>query len=89
MLVFVCLYLCLGTEIPSKNLTKEERDAIYNLKNYPCKTDLMSYKQLNDEEVFEQVPNNSSVLVKTLIERIKKRYTCGWISRKILLSFLR
>ena len=77
----------LDIEIPSKrfnNLTKEERKALYNLKDDPgimikgadksfvvvvwYREDCLkeAYRQLDDKEVYEQVPDDPSVLANTL-----------------------
>ena len=75
----------LDTEIPSKgfnNPTKEEREALYSLKDDPSiiikgadkgsvvvvwdREDYLkeAYRQLDDKEVCEQVPDDPSVLPK-------------------------
>ena len=77
----------LNIEIPSKrfnNLTKEEREALYSLKDDPSiiikgidkgyvvfvwvREDYLkqAYRQLDDKEVYEQVPDDSSALANTL-----------------------
>ena len=85
----------LDTEIPSRgyeNLTKEERNAFYNLKDdtniimkgsdkgsivVVCDTQEYlreSYKQLEDKEVHERVPNDSSVLVNSIMKVFEKMH---------------
>ena len=83
----------LDIEIPSKrfnNLTKEEWEALYSLKD-DCsiiikgadkgsvvvvwdREDYLkeAYRQLDDKEVYEQVPDDPSVLANTLIKALEK-----------------
>ena len=83
----------LDTEIPSKrfnNLTNEEREAWYSLKDDPSiiikgadkdsvvvvwdREDYLkeAYRQLDDKEVYQQVPDDSSVLANTLMKALEK-----------------
>ena len=80
-------------EIPSRrynNLTKEERDALYSLRDDSSiiikgadkgsvvvvwdRKDYLkeAYKQLEDREVYEEVPNDPSVLLNTIIKAVEK-----------------
>ena len=72
------------------NLTKEEREALYSLKDDPNiiikdadrnsvvvdwgREDYLkeAYKELDDKEMYEQVPDNLSVLANTLIKALEK-----------------
>ena len=99
----------LDIDIPSKrynNLTKEERDALYNLRedstiiikgadkgsvkviwdreNYLKE----AYKQLEDREVYEEVSNDSNVLVNTIIRALKKIRLRGDLSDDTLNYFV-
>ena len=99
----------LDTEIPSKrfkNLTKEEREALYSLKddrsiiirgagkgsavvvwdreNYLKE----AYRQLDDKEVYEQVPDDPSVLANTLMKALEKIRLRGDLSKDTLGYFL-
>ena len=82
----------LDIEIPSKrfnNLTKEEREALYSLKDGPsiimkcadqCSVFVVwdredylkeAYRQLDDREVYEQAPDDPSVLANTLMKALE------------------
>ena len=83
----------LDIEIPSKrfsNLTKEEREALYSLKDDPSiivkgagkdsfvvvvwdRENYLKevYRQLDDKEVYEQIPDDLSVLASTLIKALE------------------
>ena len=83
----------LDIEIPSKrynNLTREERDALYSLRDDSTiiikgadkgsvvvvwdREDYLkeAYIQLEDREVYEEVSNDSNVLVNTIIKALEK-----------------
>ena len=83
----------LDIEIPSKrynNLTKNERNALYSLKDDPSimikgadkgsvvavwdREDYLkeAYKQLEDREVYEEVPNDPNVLINTIKKALEK-----------------
>ena len=47
-----------------------------------------AYRQLNDKEVFEQVPNDSSVLGNTLMKPLEKRRLRSDLSKGILDYFM-
>ena len=87
----------LDIEVPSKrfnNLTKEESEVLYTLKDDPSiiikgadgesavfvwgREDCLkeAYRQLEDKEVYEQVPNNTSM-------KALEKYNCGGTCRKI------
>ena len=95
----------LDIEIPSRrynNLTKEERDALYSLRDdSPIiikgadkgsvvvvwdREDYLkeAYKQLEDREVYEEVPNDPSVLVNTIIKALEKTRLRGDLSSDTL-----
>ena len=66
-------------EIPSRryiNLTKEERDALYSLRD--DSTIIIKGEEKGsvvvvwDREVYEEVPNDPSVLVDTIIKVLEK-----------------
>ena len=89
----------LDIEIPPKrltNLTKEEREAFYSLKDDPSiiikgvdkgffivawdKKDYLkeAYKQLDDKEVYEQVPDDLTSIANILkIKSIKRNMSAG------------
>ena len=88
----------LDIEIPSKrfnNLTKEEREALYSLKDDPSiiikgadkgsvvvvwdREDYLkeAYRQLDDKEVYEQVPDDPSALANILIKALEKKRLRG------------
>ena len=96
-------------EIPSRrynNLTKEERDALYSLRDdSPIiikgadKGSVVvvwdregylkeAYKQLEDREVYEEVPNDPSVLVNTIIKALEKIRLRGDLSSDTLNCFV-
>ena len=97
-------------EIPSKrynNLTKDERDASYSLKNDPSiitkgtdKGSLIvvvwdregylkeAYKQLDDRELYEEVPNDLNVLINTTMKALVKIRLRGDLSSDTLNYFL-
>ena len=88
----------LDIEIPSKrfnNLTKEEREALYSLKD-DCIIIIKgadkgsfvvvwdgedylkeAYRQLDDKEVYEEVPDDPSVLANTLMKALEKNTFAG------------
>ena len=91
-------------EIPSKrcnNLTKEECDTLYSLRDdstsmikgsdkglvvvvWDRKDNLkVGYKQLDDKEVYEEVPNDPCFLVNTIIRAFEK-FVCVVICPVIL-----
>ena len=99
----------LDIEIPSKrfnNLIKEEREALYSLKddhsiiikgadkgsvvvvwdrgNYLKE----AYRQLDDKEVYEQVPDDPSVLANNLMKALEKIRLRGDLSKDTLDYFL-
>ena len=88
----------LDIEIPSKrfnNLTKEEREALYSLKDDPsiiiksCLGYLKeAYRQLDDKEVYEQVPDDPSALANTFMKALEKIRLPGDLSRDTLDYFL-
>ena len=99
----------LNTEISSKrfkNLTNEELDALYSLKDDPGiiikgadkgsaavvrdRGDYLkvAYRQLDDKEVNEQVPNDSSVLANTFMKALEKTCLRGDLSKDTLDYFL-
>ena len=99
----------LDVEIPSKrfnNLTKEEREALYSLKDDPSiiikgadkgsvvvvwdREDYLkeAYRQLDDKEVYEQVPDEPSALANTLIKTLEKICLRGDLSKDTLDYFL-
>ena len=47
-----------------------------------------AYRQLNDKEVFEQVPNDSSVLGNALMKALEKRRLRSDLSKGILDYFM-
>ena len=99
----------LDIEIPSRrynNLTKEERDALYSLRDDSSviikgadkgsvvvvwdRQDYLkeAYKQLEDREVYEEVPNDPSVLVNTIIKALEKIRLRGDLSSDTLNYFV-
>ena len=99
----------LDIEIPSKrfnNLTKEEREALYSLKDDRSiiikgadkgsavvvwdREDYLkeAYRQLDDKEVYEQIPDNPSVLANTLMKALEKIRLRGDFSKDTLDYFL-
>ena len=99
----------LNTEIPPKrfnNLTKEEREALYSLKDDRSiiikgadkdsvvvvwdREDYLkeAYRQLDDKEVYEQVPDDPSVLANTLMKALEKIRLRGDLSKDTLDYFL-
>ena len=99
----------LDIEIPSKrfsNLTKEEREALYSLKDHHSiiikgadkgsvvvvwnREDYLkeAYRQLDDKEVYEQVPDDPSVLANTLMKALEKIRLRGDLSKDTLDYFL-
>ena len=99
----------LDIEIPSKrfnNLTKEEWEALYSLKDDcsiiikgadKCSAVVVwdredylkeTYRQLNDKEVYEQVPDDPSVLANTLMKALEKIRLRGDLSKDTLDYFL-
>ena len=88
----------LDTEIPSKrfnNLTKKEQEAfikgadkgsfvvLWDREDYLKE----AYRQLDDKEVYEQVPDDPSVLATTLRKALEKiRLRWGGICRRTLLT---
>ena len=44
-----------------------------------------AYRQLDDKEVYEQVPDDPSVLANILIKALEK-YVCGGICRRTFLT---
>ena len=99
----------LDIEIPSRrynNLNKEERDALYSLRDDSSITikgadkgsvvvawdreDYLkeAYKQLEDREVYEEVPNDPSVLVNTIIKALEKIRLRGDLSSDTLNYFV-
>ena len=92
-------------EIPSRrynNLTKEERDALYSLRDDSSivikgadkgsvvvvwdREDYLkeAYKELEDREVYEEVPNDPSVPVNTIIKALEKIRLRGDLSSDTL-----
>ena len=99
----------LDIEIPSKrfnNLTNDERNAMYSLKDDKSviiKGDdkvvaviawdgedyvIEASKQLEDKEVYLEIPNNSSALVSTIFKSLKKIRKRGDLSQDTLNYFL-
>ena len=99
----------LDIEIPPKrfnNLTKEEREALYSLKDDRSiiikgadkdsvvvvwdREDYLkeAYRQLDDKEVYEQVPDDPSVLANTLMKVLEKIRLRGDLSKDTLDYFL-
>ena len=99
----------LDIEIPSKrynNLTKDERDALYSLKDDPTiiikgadkgsivvvwdREDYLkeAYKQLNDREVHEEVPNDPYILINTLMKALEKIRLRGDLPMTLSITFL-
>ena len=99
----------LDIEIPSKrfnNLTKNERNAMYSLKDDKSiiikgadkgaalivrdREDYLkeARKQLEDKEVYLEVPNDSSALVRTIIKSLEKIRKRGNLSQDTLDYFL-
>ena len=95
----------LDIEIPSRrynNLTKEERDALYSLRDDSSiiikgvvvvvwdREDYLkeAYKQLEDREVYGEVPNDPSVLVNTIIKPLEKIRLPGDLSSGTLNYFV-
>ena len=88
------------------NLTKEEREALYSLKDDPNiiikdadrnsvvvdwgREDYLkeAYKELDDKEMYEQVPDNLSVLANTLIKALEKLRLQGDLLKDTLDYFL-
>ena len=69
----------LDIEIPSKrfnNLSKEEREALYNFKDDPTimidGAEKEAYRELDDKEVNEQFSDDPSVLANTLMKALEK-----------------
>ena len=76
-----------------KNLTKKEREALYILKDDSSikgagkgsvvvvwdREDYLkeAYRQVDDKEVYEQAPNNLSVLANTLMKALEKIHLRG------------
>ena len=80
-------------EIYSKkynNLAKEERDALYSLKDDLSgsvfvvwdREDYLkeAYKRLDDREVYEEVPNDPNVLIYTIMKALDKIHSRGNLS---------
>ena len=99
----------LDIEIPSRrynNLTKEERDALYSLRDDSSiiikgadkgsvvvvwdREDYLkeAYKQLEDREVYEEVPNDPSVLVNTIIKALEEIRLRGDLSSDTINYFV-
>ena len=99
----------LDIEIPSKrynNLTKDECDALYRLKDDPSiiikgtykgsivvvwdRKDYLkeAYKQLDDREVYEEVPNDHNVLTNTIMKALEKIHLHGDLPCDTLNYFL-
>ena len=99
----------LDIEIPSKrfnNLTKDERNAMYSLKDDKSiiikgadkgsavivwdREDYIkeATKQLEDKEVYMEVPNDSSALVSTIFKSLEKIRKRGDLSQDTLNYFL-
>ena len=97
--------LSLDIEIPSKrynNLTKDERVALYSLKDDPSiiikyvnkgsvvvvwdREDYLkeAYKQLDDREVYEEIPNDHNVLINTIMKTSEKVRLRGVLSSDTL-----
>ena len=95
--------------MPSKrynNLTKDECDTLYRLKDDPSiiikgadkgsvvvvwdREDYLkeAYKQLGDREVYEEVPNDPSVLISTVMKTLEKIRLHGDLSSDTLNYFL-
>ena len=96
------------TQILSKgynNLTKDERDALYRLKDDPsiiikgadkCSVVVVwdredylkeAYKQLDDRELYEEVPNNPDFLINTLMKALEELRLRGDLSSDTLNYF--
>ena len=85
----------LDIEVPSKrynNLTKDEHDALYSLKDDPSiilkDTDIGSVVVVwdrDDREVYEEAPN---VLINTMMKALEKIRLCGYLSNDTLDYFL-
>ena len=76
-------------EIPFKrynNLTKDECDALYSLKDDP--SIIIKGKQLYDSEVYEEVPNEPNVLINTIMKALEKIRLRGDLSSDTLNYFL-
>ena len=99
----------LDIKIPSKifnNLTKEEREALYSLKDDRSiiikvadkgsavvvwdREDYLkeAYRQLDDKEVYEQVPDDLSVLANALMKALEKIRLRGDLSKDTFDYFL-
>ena len=99
----------LDIEIPSRrynNLTKEERDALYSLRDdssiiikgadkgsvvfvWDREGNLKeAYEQLEDREVYGEVPHDPSVLVNTIIKALEKIRSRGDLSSDTLNYFV-
>ena len=94
----------LGTDISF--LTREERNALYNLRDDPTITikgadkgsavivwdrdDYLkeAYKQLEDKDVYEEVPNDTSILINTIMHALKKIRIGGDLLNDTLNYFL-
>ena len=95
----------LDNKIPSKrfnNITKEEREALYNLQDDRSiiikgadkgsvivvwdREDYLkeAYRQLDDKEVYEQGPDDPSVLANTLMKALEKIGLRGDLSKDTL-----
>ena len=88
------------------NLTKEEREAFYSLKDDPsiiikgaekgCVVVVLdredslkeAYRQLDDKELYERVPDDPSVLANTLMKALEKIRLRGDLSKDTLDYFL-
>ena len=99
----------LDTEIPSKrynNLTKDEHDVLYSLKDNPSilikgadkgyvvvvwdRENYLkeAYKQLDDREVYEKVPNDPNILINTIMKAFEKICLRGDLPSDTLNYFL-
>ena len=88
------------------NLTREERNALYNLRDDPTiiikgadkgsevvvwdREDYMKevHKQLEDEDVYQEVPNDSSILINNIMRALEKIRIRGDLSNDTLNYFL-
>ena len=92
--------------IDNSFLTREERNALYNLRDDPTITikgadkgsavivwdrdDYLkeAYKQLEDKDVYEEVPNDTSILINTIMHALEKIRIGGDLPNDTLNYFL-
>ena len=88
------------------NLTREERNALYNLRDDPTiiikgadkssavvvcdREDYLkeAYKKLEDQDVYEEVPNDSSILINAIMCALEKTRIRGDLPNDTLNYFL-